>query len=71
MQILADLKSLGGCMSAMEEKMATKEATEVKQSSHQAFVDASINSSPTQLDQVVVLTVAVLQGGQHIQAEVD
>ena len=29
MQILAELKSLGGRMSAMEKKMASKEATEV------------------------------------------
>ena len=71
MQILAELKSLGGRMSAMEEKIATKEATQVKQSSHQASVGGSNSTSPAQLDQVVVPTVAVLQGSQHIQAEVN
>ena len=70
-QILAELKSLGGRMSAMEEQMASKEATEVKQPSHQVSAGASNSTSPPQLDQVVVSIVAALQGSQHIQTEVD
>ena len=71
MQILAELKSLGRRMSAIEEKMASKEATEVTQSTQQTSVTASNSPSPAQLDQMVVPTVAALQGSQHIQAEVD
>ena len=71
MQILAALKRLGGCMSAMEERMASKEATEVSQSPQQPSTTASSSPSPAQLDQMVVPTVAALQGSQHIQAEVD
>ena len=68
MQILAELKSLGGHMSAMEERMASKEATEVSKPTQQPSETAS---SPGQLDQMVVPTVAALQGSQSIQAEVD
>ena len=71
MQILAELKSLYGRMTAMEEKMASKESTEVKQPSHQASVGASNNTSPVQLDQVVVPMVAALQGSERIQSEAD
>ena len=71
MQIFAELKSLGGRMSAMEDKMASKEVTEAKQLPHQASAGASSSTSPSQLDQVVVPMVAALQGSQHIQAEVD
>ena len=48
-------------MSAMEEKMASKEATEVKQSPHQTSMGASNSTSSPQRDQVVVPTVAALQ----------
>ena len=71
MQILAELKSLGGRMSAMEDMMASKEVTEAKQLPHQASAGASSSASPSQLDQVVVPKVAALQESQHIQAEVD
>ena len=71
MQMLAELKNLGGRMSATEEKMARKEVTEVTQSPQQASATASNSPSPAQLGRMVVLTVAALQGSQHIQAEVD
>ena len=67
---LAELKSLGGRMSAMEEKMASKEATEVSKPTQQPSATAS-SPSPGQLDQMVVPTVAALQGSQSIQAEMD
>ena len=70
MQILAELKSLGGRMSAMEERMASKEAREVSKPTQQPSATAS-SPSPGQLDQMVVPTVAALQGSQSIQAEVD
>ena len=57
MQILAELKSLGGRMSAMEDRMATKEAT---QDPKQPLATAS-SPSPGQLDQMVVPTVAALK----------
>ena len=71
MQIVAELKSLGGCMLAMEDRMASKEATEVSQSPQQPPATARSSPSPAQLDQMVVPTVAALQGSQHIQAEVE
>ena len=71
MQILAELKSLGGRMPAMEEEMASKKATEVTQSPQQASATASNSLSPAHLDQMVVPMVAALQGSWHIQAEVD
>ena len=61
-------------MPAMEEKMASKEvteATQVKQSSQQTTATASSSPCTAQLGQMVVPTVAALQGSQHIQAEVD
>ena len=67
-QILAELKSLGGRISAMEERMASKEAPEVSKPTQQLSETAS---SPGHLDQMVVPTVAALQGSQSIQAEVD
>ena len=70
-QILAERKSLEGCMSAMKENMASKEASAVTQSPQQASVVASSSPSPAKLDQMVVPTVAALHGIQHIQAEVD
>ena len=80
LQILAELKSLGGRMSMMEEKMASRDAkdatTSVQQSTAAATggtttaVQAEIHST-SQLDQVVVPTLATLQGSQHIQTEVD
>ena len=70
MQILAELKNLGGRMSAMEERMASKEATEVSKPTQQPSATAS-SPSPGQLDQMVVPTMAALQGSQSIQSEVD
>ena len=67
MQILAELKSLGIRMTAMEKKMSELEVTEKSQPT--ATLPAT--SSPAQLDQVVIHSVAALQGASHIQAEVD
>ena len=50
MQILAELKSFGGPMSAMEDKMVSKEATKVSQSPQQSSATASSSPSPAQLD---------------------
>ena len=44
MQMLAELKSLGGRMSPMEEEMASKKATEVTQSPQQASGDSQQQS---------------------------
>ena len=67
-------------MSMMEDKMASRDAkdatTSVQQSTATATggtttaVQAEIHST-SQLDQVVVPTLATLQGSQHIQTEVD
>ena len=80
LQILAELKSLGGRMSMMEEKMASRDARDATASIQQATaaatggttatVQAEIHST-SQLDQVVIPTLATLQGSQHIQTEVD
>ena len=69
-QILAELKSLGGRMTAMEKKMSESDAAEVSQRS-QPTVTSPAMSSPAQLDQVVVPSFSALQGVSHIQAEVD
>ena len=70
LQILAELKSLGGRMTAMEQRMSESESTEVNQRSSVAAVSPAV-ASPVHMDQVVVLSVAALQGVSHIQAEVD
>ena len=70
-QILAELKSLGGRMTAMEDKIANQEATEKKQPAHQASGGASSSTTPAQLEQMVVPMVSALQGSQQIQSEVD
>ena len=72
-QILAELKSLGGRMTAMEQKMSDTSPAEVNQrsqASHAASA-AAVNPSPAQLEEVVVPSVATLQGTSHIQAEVN
>ena len=72
-QILAELKSLSGRMTAMEQKMSDTSPAEVNQrsqASHAASV-AAINASPAQLEEVMVPSVAALQRTPHIQAEVD
>ena len=73
MQILAELKNLGGRMTAMEQHMAETDHLEVNQRSQasQGSSDAPATSKATQLDQVVVPSVTALQGASHIQAEVD
>ena len=68
-QILAELKSLGGRMTAMEDRMAKSEQQEVNQRSSEAA--AAPTSDSSRLEQVVVPSVAALQGSSHIQAEVD
>ena len=72
-QILAELKSLGGRMSAMERKMADTSPVEVNQRSQMSHAASAVivNPSPAQLEEVVVPSVAALQGTPHIQAEVD
>ena len=77
LQILAELKSLGGRMSMVEEKMASRDATvSIQQTTAAATggttatAQADIHSM-SQLDQVVILTLATLQGSHHIQTEVD
>ena len=71
-QILAELKSLGGRMTAMEQKMSdnSQEVTQRSQATHAASA-VTVNPSPVQLEEVVVPSVAALQGTPHIQAEVD
>ena len=80
LQILAALKSLDGRMSMMEEKMASREAKDASipmQQLSAVVTDGTSTSAPTnghsmtQLDQVVVQTLATLQGSHHIQTEVD
>ena len=68
-QILAELKSLGGRMTVMEDRMAKSEQQEVDQRSSETA--AAPTSDSSRLEQVVVPSVAVLQGSSHIQAEVD
>ena len=70
LQILAELKSLGGRMTAMEQKMFDTNSTEVSQRSPATAVSPAADSL-AQMDQVVVPSVAALQGAPHIQAEVD
>ena len=70
LQILAELKSLGGRMTAMEQKMLESDSAEVSQKSPATAVSPAV-ASPVQMDQLVVLSVAALQGASHIQAEVD
>ena len=72
-QILAELKSLGGRMTVMEDRMAKSEQQEVDQRSSASYTQAAAASSSdsSQLEQVVVPSVAALQGPSHIQAEVD
>ena len=73
LQILAELKSLGGRMTAMEKKMCDTSPAEVNQRSRASHVTGAVVASPdsAQLDEVVVPSVAALQGTPHIQAEVD
>ena len=80
LQILAELKSLGGRMSMMEEKMASRDAREATMSIQQSTAVAAGGTTTSaqagihrtsELDQVVIPTLATLQGSQHIQTEVD
>ena len=73
MQILAELKSLGGRMTAMEKKMSDTTSGEFNQRSmvSQAAAVAATTPSMAQLEEVVIPSVASLQGTPHIQAEVD
>ena len=72
-QILAELKSLGGRMTAMEDRMAKSEQQEVDQRSNASGTQAAAasTSDSSRLEQVVVPSMAALQGSSHIQAEVD
>ena len=72
-QILAELKSLGGRMTAMEDRMAKSEQQEVEQRSNASGTQAAAasTSDSSRLEQVVVPSVAALQGSSHIQAEID
>ena len=80
LQILAELKSLGGRMFMMEEKMARRDARDATTSMQQSTAAATGGTttavqaeghSTSQLDQMVIPTLATLQGSQHIQTEVD
>ena len=71
LQILAELKSLGGRMTAMEQKMLDTNSTEVSQRSPATAVSPAADSLAQMDVTVVVPSVAVLQGAPHIQAEVD
>ena len=57
-------------MTAPEQRMSEIGPAEVSQRS-QASVTTPATSSPVQLNQVVVPSVAVLEGVSHIQVEVD
>ena len=73
LQILAELKRLGGRMTAMEKRMSDSSPVEVNQRSQTSHTPSTsaVNPSPAQVDEVVVPSVAALQGTPHIQAEVD
>ena len=80
LQILAELKSLGGRMSTMEEKIASREAKDASLPMQQPTAAATGGTatpalteshSASQLDQVVIPTLAALQGSQHIKTEVE
>ena len=68
MQNLAELTSLRGRMTAMEKRMSESDTAEVNQRSPATAVTPAV-ASPVQMDQMVVLSVVVLQGA--LQAEVD
>ena len=72
-QILAELKTLGGRMTVMEDKMVRLEQEEVEQRSNASGTQAAAapTSDSSRLGQMVVPSVAALQGSYHIQAEVD
>ena len=57
-------------MTAMEQRMSETDPAEISQRS-QGTVTIPATSSPVQLDQLVVPSVAALQGVSHIQVEVD
>ena len=61
LQILAELKSLGGRMTVMEQRMSELDSAEVNQRSPATDVSPAV-ASPVQMDQVVVPSVAALQG---------
>ena len=65
-QILAELKSL-------EDRMARSEQQEVEQRSNASGTQAAAapTSDSSRLEQVVVPSVAALQGSSHIESEVD
>ena len=73
MQILAELKSLGGRMTAMEQQMAEKKTEDSRQPQMQQTAAAltTPTTSAAQLDQVVVPSMAALQNSDQIQAQVD
>ena len=70
LQILAELKSLGGRMTAIEQRMTESDSADVNKRSAATVVSPAV-ASPVQMDQVVVPSVAALQEASHIQAEVD
>ena len=73
MQILAELKSLGGRMTAMEQQMAEKKTEDSRQPQmHQAAAAlTTTTTSAAQLEQVVVPSMTSLQNSDQIQAQVD
>ena len=72
-QILAELRSLGGRMTAMEQRISDTSPGEVAERSQISHVPAATTPNPSsaRLEEVVVPSVTALQGTPHIQAEVD
>ena len=72
-QILAELRSLRGRMTAMEQRMSDTSPAEVTQRSQtgQGATAATSNPTAVRLEEVVVPSVTALQGTPHIQMEVD
>ena len=56
-------------MTAMEQRMSESDSAEVNQRSPGTVMSPA--TSPVQMDQVVVPSVAALQGASHIQVKVD
>ena len=66
-QLLAELKSLVGRMTAMEDRMARSEQdVDQRSNASSTQVAAASTSDSSRLDQVVVPSVAALQGMSHI-----
>ena len=65
MQILAELRSLGGRMTAMEQQMAEKKLDDGRQMHQAAAARTTPSASATQLDEFVVPSMATLTIYRH------